>query len=112
VKAVAFRDLIFNIALLNFVAYNLLEFIFHFILNKKYRTSKPADHSNIIDGRQIVVHVVVVLGAFLSNFILERSGNNYYYSNLALVLLFIVVKTIADLVRFRMDKDEPEEIYI
>ena len=110
--AIAFRNTIFNIAILNYVAYNILDFIFNFLLNKKYLSSKPSDHYNILDGRQIVVHVVVVLGAFLSTYILKKSGNNYYYTNLALVALFILAKTIADFVGTRFTNDDEMETYI
>jgi Family of unknown function (DUF6498) len=111
-RAMAFQDLIFNIAILNFLGYNFLEFLFYFILNKRYLSSRVADHTQVIDGRQIVVHVVVVLGAFLSNFILQKTGNNYYYSNLALVILFILFKMIADFVITRKPPEEPLEKYI
>ena len=110
--AMAFRNTIFNIAILNFVAYNFLDFLFNFILNKKYVSSKTSDHYNILDGRQIVVHVVVVLGVFLSNYILKQSGNNYYYSNLALVVLFILIKTGADFFSLATREEDPGEIFI
>lgn len=112
IKALIFRNTILNIAILNFIAYNLIDFIFNFILNKKYLKSKASDHNNIIDGRQVIVHIVVVLGAFLSNFILARSGNNYYYSNLGLVTLFIFVKIIGDFFSTANSEEDSPEVYI
>lgn len=112
-RASSFRDPFFNIAILNFAAYNLLEFLFFYMLNKRYVRSTPAEHYIIVDGRQIVVHVVVVLGAFLSDLILKQTGNNFYYSNLALVVLFIFVKSVADYVSLRNAPDEESpESYI
>jgi hypothetical protein len=108
-ETVLFRNQFFNLTLLSFFLYNLLEFGVVFLATKQYKTTLPNDYFSVFDSHMIVVHIVVVLGTFLYDFVLKKMHANNRSAMIAVVCLFIVVKIIVDVVRTNMDKT-PEGI--
>lgn len=95
------RNEFFKTALFNFFVYNLLEFLVFFIVDKQYKTSKPDDNYIIFDAHMIVVHIVIVLGTFLNQFVLDKLKLDHKTSMFICVSLFVFVKTVFDLLRQR-----------
>ena len=64
----AFINKSFNYALLGFILHQAIQFIFNFILNDEYKTTHASDFAAIFDGRQIIIHVAVVLSGVFGGF--------------------------------------------
>jgi hypothetical protein len=109
-QTILLRNPFFNVVLMNFFAYNLIEFIVVFIYMRQYTVSLPYDHFTIFDSHMIVVHIVVVLGSFLYEFILKRFHAEHRDAMIACVCLFITVKIIVDIARQNMRGNEPPEV--
>lgn len=110
IRIMTFQDVFFKVAMLSFVVYNLVEFIVKYIATGKYKYAKPADYYSMFDGRIIVVHIVVVLGTFLYQLVLDKLNADHKTAMIACVSLFIVVKLIADTVKHSLSSEEaPEE---
>lgn len=109
-ETILLRAPFLKITLLNFFAYNLVEYLVVFLLMGTYKTSKPNDHFILFDSHMFVVHIVVVLGTFLYTFLMQRLNGNHKAAMIAVVLLFIVVKTISDIIRQKLR--EPAEAVI
>lgn len=95
-RTLAFQNLLFNIALLLCICSNAFYIIRYFFANGAYRFSQHSDYPGIFDGRQIVIHVAVVLGAVGSVFLFERSGNAQY-SSIWIITIFCIAKCIFEL---------------
>jgi hypothetical protein len=80
VRTLAFQNLLFNMALLISIAFNAFYIIKYFFANGAYQYAQHSDYPGIFDGRQIVIHIAVVLGAVGSAFLFEKSGNAKYSS--------------------------------
>ncbi len=110
VKTLAFQNLLFNIALLSAIATNVYYLIRFFFINGAYRYSKPSDYSGIFDGRQIVIHIAVVLGAVGSAFLFKKSGNAQYAS-VWIISVFCITKCIFELLLARKNAINTAQIH-
>ncbi len=109
VEVIFFKGTFYKITMLSFMLYNLLDFVVHFILNGEYLKSKPDDNFQILDAHVIVVHIVVVLGTFLYKGVNETLHWNHKNTMIACVGLFVAVKILADIIKFGLTRDTPEE---
>jgi hypothetical protein len=91
-SAMSFRNQFFNIAVGNFFLYGLIDFLTKFIINDKYKTSPPSDHTSFFDARMIVTHISIFLGAFLFPFVTEKIGFNSKAATIVVVAAFIILK--------------------
>lgn len=104
ISTLAFRNEFFKVAVISFIVYNLLEFGVLYIFNNQYKTSSPNDYYSIFDARIIVVHVVVILVTFLYQFLAEKNNTNHKVAMVACVSLFIIIKSIADFIRQKLNE--------
>lgn len=86
----------FLISMLGYFMEHVVEFVKVFILNERYKTSKPEEHSQFIHSRILVVHVIIITGTFIHLFLTEKAGLNQRLTMVILVLLFTVTKMIAE----------------
>jgi len=86
----------FLISMLGYFMEHAVEFVKEFILNDRYKTSRPEEHSQFIHSRILVVHVVIILGTFLHMFLTEKAGLSQRITMVILVLLFTATKMIAE----------------
>lgn len=103
------RDPFFRLTIINFIIYNLIEFIVLYILSGKYKTALPMDNYVILDSHILVVHIVVVLGTFLYQFMEKNTRLDSQSMMIACVSLFIIVKMFTDLVKLNMNPKKNEE---
>lgn len=78
VKTLAFSNRLFNLALILCVVTQGYYLVRYFLMNRAYFYSGVADYPVIFDGRQIVIHVAVVLGAVGSTFLFKDVANPRY----------------------------------
>ena len=65
-------------------------------MNGAYFYSKPSGYPAIFDGRQIVMHVAVVVGAVGAIFLFKNVQNDSYAS-VWIIAVFCVIKCIFEL---------------
>ncbi len=96
IRTLGFQNLLFNLALVLSIGTNAYYLTRNFFVNKAYLYSTPADYPGIFDGRQIVIHIAVVLGAVGAVFLFEKS-NNPQYASVWIISIFCIVKCIFEL---------------
>lgn len=99
-QVLAFANTSFNYALLAFFCSQLVQFYAEFILNENYKTTHPSDFSTIFDGRQLVLHIAIVLGAVISQFMI-KGGTQNTFSMVIVVVIFAILKTLYDVWSYR-----------
>jgi hypothetical protein len=104
VRTLAFQNLLFNMALVISIAFNAFYIIRYFFANGAYRYAQQSDYPGIFDGRQIVIHIAVVLGAVGSAFLFEKSGNAQY-SSIWIIAIFCIAKCVFKLYSVREKKN-------
>ena len=104
VRTLAFQNLLFNMALVISIAFNAFYIIRYFFANGAYRYAQQSDYPGIFDGRQIVIHIAVVLGAVGSAFLFEKSGNAQY-SSIWIIAIFCIAKCVFELYSVREKKN-------
>ena len=77
VRTLAFQNLLFNLALLLIICSNLFYLLRHFFMNGAYLFASRKDYAALFDGRQIVIHVAVVLGAVGATFLFKNDPQGY-----------------------------------
>ena len=107
-NAVYFSDKFFNAALLSMILGGLLNFIVIYWM--ELRTNFGAKHFfNFLDARTLTIHLVIVIGTFALEF---ADKNLLFNENLdkkyVFLSIFILVKTIADLVSIQFSNNEED----
>ena len=87
----AFQNKLFNIALLLFACGQVYYLVKYFFMSGGYFYSKAASYPGIFDGRQIVMHIAIVLGAVGSGFLLKDNANPVYASGF-IIIIFCALK--------------------
>ncbi|MBP6659533.1 MAG: hypothetical protein KA174_02570 [Chitinophagales bacterium] len=108
-QTMTLQDPFYKITLLNFVAFNLLEFLVQFLAIGDYKKSKPIDNFVLVDEHMIVVHVVVVLGSFLYEFVLKSMKVNHHTAMIICVALFVLIKILVDIGKQRINNNAANE---
>ena|SRR6218665_447506 len=93
---ILFQNRLFNLALLISVCSQTYFIVKFFFMNGAYHYSMPGEYSAIFDGRQIVMHVAVVLGAVGAAFLFKDSKNETYAS-IWIIAVFCICKCIFEL---------------
>ena len=106
VRILGFQNLLFNLALFQCIAMNAYYLASHFFMNSAYLYSKTEDYPSIFDGRQIVIHVAIVLGAVGSSFLFEETGRQQY-SSVWIISIFCLAKCIFELFALYNHKSNP-----
>lgn len=111
-QVILFRHEAFNYTLLAFAINQLMQFIFDFYANGNYKRTHASDFASIFDGRQLVIHVAVVLAGIIGaqgkifNTKLEPS-----YVNIVMVTIFCIVKSIYEVFKFSQEKKVIDKRY-
>lgn len=95
--ALVFKNRWFNLGILSFAVAQIAQLIFNYILPKRYLQTSPADYIGCFDPRIIVLHVVIVLGAFVNQHF-ASDPNGPVYAEYTLIALFLLAKIVLDLV--------------
>lgn len=101
-KVIGMQDLLFNLGIILCIIMNAW-FITRFFMSQAYLYSKTSDYPALFDGRQIVMHIAVVLGAVGSAFLFEKSGNPHYAS-IWIISIFCLIKCLFELFSFYKTK--------
>jgi Family of unknown function (DUF6498) len=85
----------FNVGLLISISSQCYYLITGFFTNGNFYTSSPNEYAAIFDGRQLVMHIAIVLGALGSMFLMKQTtlGN---YGNVVIISLLCICKCIFD----------------
>ena len=63
----------------------------------------------LVDEHMIVVHVVVVLGSFLYEFVLKSMKVNHHTAMIICVALFVLIKILVDIGKQRINNNAANE---
>lgn len=96
IKYLCFLDTAFRYTVFGFFMVKLVELMLNYFFYGVYRTASPNDYFSFFDARTILIHIVIVLGFFTFKFFSERFDTSYGLIGFATV--FVVVKSIADVV--------------
>jgi len=109
-EVMLFRHQAFNYTLLAFVMNQVLQFVFDFYANGNYKRTHPSDFASIFDGRQLVVHVAVVLGGVIGaqDQIFDVKLDKGYVS-IIIVSIFCIAKSIYEVVKYNMENDKVDK---
>jgi hypothetical protein len=104
ISTIGFQNKIMNIALVCFVVSNYYGYIFYFIANNQYRQQTPAELFKILDYRNIVLHLVIVIGILANQVFGNPPGQKQSSGSLIFLVVFIAIKTIAELIVYQKNK--------
>ena len=95
-----FQNQFFNLGLLINIFSQSYYLIIYFFRNGAFFTAQPNSYAAIFDGRQLVIHVAIVLGAFGSMLLVKNTtfGN---YSSIFIISLLCICKCIADFFNYK-----------
>ncbi len=96
VQTIFFGNRLFNWALLLGIASQAFYLIKYFFMNGQYYYSSVSNYAIIFDGRQLVIHIAVVLGAVGSNFLFKDMDNKGYVA-IWIIGIFCVAKSVLEL---------------
>lgn len=107
-KLVLFMDPVFNLTLLLYSVSLAMDMVWHYFGNGEYLVNHPKDYASFIDARTIVMHVVIVLGAVGYVKVKDMYPDNIELAQLYFIGIFVIVKTLADLIVYYFKrKTEP-----
>lgn len=86
----------FRLTIMVFFGIKLIELIYYYFIKNQRDTTRPTDFHPLLDSRIFVIHIVIVLGVFASQFFSEKLGN--HSGVIAFACVFVLVKTIGDIV--------------
>jgi hypothetical protein len=96
VQTIFLGNRLFNWALLLGIAGQAFYLIKFFFMNGQYNYSKPSDYAILFDGRQLVIHVAVVLGSVGSAFLFKNTASKGY-AGIWIIGVFCVAKCVWEL---------------
>lgn len=107
-----FKHKEFNYTLLAFIINQLMQFLFDFYGNGDYKRTHASDFASIFDGRQLVIHVAVVLsGVIGAQGEIFNTKINANYLSLIMVGIFCVIKSIYEIFLFSQQRDAIKKRY-
>ncbi|MEX1202207.1 MAG: DUF6498-containing protein [Ferruginibacter sp.] len=94
-----FQDILFNLAIALIVVSQTFYLIKFYFINKAYFYDNPKQYNAIFDGRQIVIHIAIVIGSFGVAFFFKGDENVGYgaiwmISILCLLKIFYEIYTL------------------
>jgi len=103
-KTIFLQNPLFNLALLLSVASQAFYLIKYYFMNGRYYYSSTNDYPIIFDGRQIVIHVAVVLGAVGSTFLFGKTPTGGY-AEVWVIGVLCVAKCIFELLTTHPERE-------
>ena len=95
-----FKNQFFNLGLLISIFSQSYYLIIDFFRNGAFFTAQPNSYAAIFDGRQLVIHVAIVLGAFGSMFLVKNTSFGSY-SSIFIISLLCICKCCAELFNYK-----------
>lgn len=102
-QTIALTNKLFNLALILSICSQAYYLIRYFFMNRAYYYTSPESFPMLFDGRQIVIHVAVVLGALGGTF-LFKGNDNPKFAAIWVIGILCVVKCVYEL--FTLDSYE------
>lgn len=104
-----FQNKLFNLGLLISICSQGYFLITGFFRNRVYLTANPNNYTAVFDGRQLVVHIAIVVGALGSIFLMKKTsyGN---YSSIFIICLLCICKCIFDLLNNNIEYKKNEVV--
>lgn len=100
-RAMLFMEPWMQITLLSYFLTQLIDYI-QYLAGREYEDTSLVELANVFDARTVVLHVVIVLGVFLSKWVSEDVFPHYPGAGtIAYASLFVVVKTLADIFSYK-----------
>lgn len=109
VQTIWFGNRLFNWALLLGVASQVFYLIKYFFMNGRYYYSAVSDYAILFDGRQLVIHIAVVLGAVGSSFLFKDTATQGYAA-IWIIGIFCVAKTVLELFMLANNKSDNQQV--
>ena len=100
----AFIDRSFRLTILGLFAFQLIRLINNYFLSGLYKTFKPDGYYMIFNVRSVMIHLVIILGFFAFNYLSKMI--NTRYGIIAFALVFVLIKSLADLLISRFGENE------
>ncbi len=101
-----FSNWTFNLAILSFFSMNLYRFLKNFVLPQRFLVSKPEEFSSFWDYRIITVHITLIVGVLLGEFLVKQWGAQSPFVMPFVVTFFIVVKIVIENIASYLSKPE------
>lgn len=98
-----FQNKFFNLGLLISICSQGYYLIAQFFRNGTFFTARPDSYASIFDGRQLVIHVAVVLGAVGGSFLMKSSSFGKY-SSVFIISLLCICKCLAELFAYKTNE--------
>ncbi|GDX52959.1 hypothetical protein LBMAG27_20060 [Bacteroidota bacterium] len=112
VLAVVFRDETFNIAVAGFILSHGFEYLFNYLLTNENKKMRADGYTLFFDARIIVIHVSIVLSAFVITWSPENQIAGHAVGSYLALAIFIVIKTIVDVFHFVSKNNKQLETHI
>lgn len=96
-KILFFKDSSFNVAVVVFALSGCLHLIQDFVLSGKYKSALFSEYSSVFDARTIIIHVVIVMGTFAYQFLLNYASVDHRLPGLGFVVILSILKFVADM---------------
>jgi Family of unknown function (DUF6498) len=109
VQTIFFRNQLFNWALLLSMASQVFYLIKYFFMNGQYYYSTISNYAILFNGRQLVIHVAVVLGAVGATFLFKNKTSGSY-AGIWIIGIFCFAKCIWELFLSSRQKTQPKQV--
>lgn len=97
---VLFQNRFFNLSLLISIFSQCYFLVFYFFKGSTFLTADPDNYTALFDGRQLVIHIAVVLGALGSIYLTNNTsfGN---YADTFIISLLCFCKCVVELINYK-----------
>lgn len=75
IGTIFFQDILFNLALLLIFVNQIFYLVKFYFMNKAYYYDNPFMYAAIFDGRQIVIHIAIIVGSFGVAFLFKQDSS-------------------------------------
>lgn len=106
VTTLLFQNKLFNVGLLISIFSQGYYLLMGYFRNGAFYTSTPENYAAIFDGRQLVMHVAIVLGAVGAMF-LEKNTTFGNYSSIFIISLLCICKCFFDIFNASKNSNDP-----
>lgn len=106
VTTLLFQNKLFNVGLLISIFSQGYYLLMGYFRNGAFYTSTPENYAAIFDGRQLVMHVAIVLGAVGAMF-LEKNTTFGNYSSIFIISLLCICKCFFDIFNAAKNNNDP-----